>query len=61
MSPFSALRKDFEVDQRFKDLSMKVDLIKDDARYATAGCPSYVLTTLSLSTHMLYNATQVLP
>ena len=27
-----ALRKDFEVDQRFKDLSMKIDLIKEDAR-----------------------------
>eukprot|EP01034_Spumella_vulgaris_P046824 gene46824-58395_t len=30
---WEVLRKDFEVDQRFKDLEMKIDLIKEDARF----------------------------
>ncbi len=27
------LRKEFEIDFRFKDLSLKLDIIKDDARF----------------------------
>eukprot|EP01039_Chlorochromonas_danica_P001220 gene1225-1332_t len=30
---WEALRKDFEIDYRFKDLSMKLDIIKDDSRF----------------------------
>lgn len=29
----TALRKDFEIDYRFKDLSLKLDIIKDDTRF----------------------------
>jgi hypothetical protein len=29
---WEALRKDFEIDYRFKDLSLKLDIIKDDSR-----------------------------
>lgn len=28
-----ALRKDFEIDYRFKDLSLKLQIIKDDTRF----------------------------
>jgi uncharacterized Rmd1/YagE family protein len=30
---YTALRKDFEIDYRFKDLSMKLQIIKDDTRF----------------------------
>ena len=32
-STWEALRKDFEIDSRFKDLSLRVDLVRDNARF----------------------------
>lgn len=32
-STWEALRKDFEIDSRFKDLSLKVDLIRENAQF----------------------------
>jgi hypothetical protein len=29
---WEGLRKDFEIDYRYKDLSLKLDIVKDDAR-----------------------------
>ena len=29
---FESLRKDFELDSRFKDLSLKLDIVKEDTR-----------------------------
>ena len=33
-STLEALRKEFEIESRFNDISMKLDLVKDNARYA---------------------------